>query len=506
MAALQLARCLNPAMIPSLNEKTAPRYWCIRIESLAVMTKAILLTAAVFFALPATAAEVNVPAAAGGADVTVYNNDLAMVRERRSFHLPAATAQLAFTGVSGRMQPETAFLDVTKGDPVKVIDQSFSFGLITPAALLAQSVGQEVSVITTNPATGKETTTRARVLSAIDGPVLDIGGKIHTSVPGRIVYDSLPPGLRPTPTLLMNVTGGANKDADAEFSYLTGGLSWHADYVVQYDADAARMDLTAWATITNTTGVEFKDARLKLVAGDVNRAAPPPRPMRMEAKSMVANAPAMADNVTEQSFDAHHLYTMGKAVTLGNQESKQLALLSGQGIVARRELIVRNEQPYIYSNVMRGQIPEIRADAEMVFKNDTAAKLGLPLPAGTIRVYGMDEQGSPQFMGESAIEHTAVGSEVRVKLGRDFDVPVIREQVTFVRASDTITVSAWKITVKNAKSKPIKVRLIEPMPESWEITRETVPHKSSNAGSMEWVLDVPAKGQTTLEYNVKSTF
>jgi hypothetical protein len=123
-----------------------------------------------------------------------------------------------------------------------------------------------------------------------------------------------------------------------------------------------------------------------------------------------------------------------------------------------------------------------------------------------MRVYGMDEQGAPQFMGESAIDHTAVGSEVRVKLGRDFDVPVIREQTTFVRASDTITVSAWKITVKNAKAKPIKVRLIEPMPESWEITRETLPHKSSNAGSVEWNLDVPAKGQTTLEYNVKSTF
>jgi hypothetical protein len=493
-------------MIPSLNEKTAPRYWCIKLESRTAMTKALVLTAAVLFAVPAAAAEVDVPAATGGADVTVYNNDLAMVRERRSFRLPAAGAQLAFTGVSGRLQPETAFLDVIKGDPVKVVDQSFSFGLITPAALLARSVGQEVSVITTNPATGKEITTRARVLSAVDGPVLDIGGTIHTSVPGRIVYDTLPPGLRPTPTLLMNVTGGANKDAEAEFSYLTGGLSWHADYVVQYDTDAARMDLTAWATITNTTGIAFKDARLRLVAGDVNRAAPPPRPLRMEAKTMAAAAPAMADNVTEQSFDAHHLYTMGKPVTLADQESKQLALLSGQGIAARRELVVRNEQPYIYSNAVRGQIPEIRADAEIVFKNDTAAKLGVPLPAGTMRVYGMDEQGAPQFMGESAIDHTAVGSEVRVKLGRDFDVPVIREQTTFVRASDTITVSAWKITVKNAKAKPIKVRLIEPMPESWEITRETLPHKSSNAGSVEWNLDVPAKGQTTLEYNVKSTF
>lgn len=448
------------------------------------------------------------PAATGGADVTVYNSDLAMVRERRTFRLPATSAQLAFTGVSGRMQPETALLDITKGDPVKIIDQAFSFGLITPENLLEKSVGQEVSILSTNPATGKDSVVRAKVLSVANGPVLDIGGKIHTTVPGRIVFDSLPAGLRPTPTLLMNVTGAANKDAEAEFSYLTGGLAWHADYVAQYDGDAGRLDLTAWATITNTTGIDFKDAKLKLVAGDVNRAAPP-RPMRVErmAKTaMAAAAPAMADGVTEQSFDANHIYSMGKPVSLANQESKQLALLNSQGISARREIIVRNEQPYIYSNAMRGQIPETRADVEMAFKNDTAAKLGVPLPAGTVRVYGLDEQGAPQFMGESAIDHTAVGSEVRVKLGRDFDVPVTREQLTFVRASDTITVSAWKITVKNAKAKPIKVRVIEPMPASWEITKESQPHKASSAVTVEWTLDVPAKGQTVLEYNVKSTF
>jgi hypothetical protein len=473
------------------------------------MLKHLSFATLLLSAAPLSAAEVNVPAAADGAEVTVYNSDLAMVRERRGFRLPAATGSLAFTDVSGRMQPETALLDVVKGGPVKITAQSFSFGLITPENLLAQSVGQEVSVVSTNSATGKDTVVRARVLSAVNGPVLDIGGKIHTTVPGRIVFDALPSGLRATPTLLMDVAGAVGKDVDATLSYLTGGLSWHADYVVQYDADAGRMDLTAWATITNTTGVDFNDARIKLVAGDINRAAPtmPPRPMRMmEAKAGVASAPAMADGVSEQSFDANHIYSMAKPATLANEESKQLALFSGNGIVARREWVVRNEQSYIYTNAVRGQIPAIRADAEVVFKNDAAAKLGVPLPAGVVRVYGLDEQGNPLFMGESAIDHTAVGSDVRVKLGRDFDVPVEREQLTFVRASDTITVSAWKVTVKNAKSKPIKVRLVEPMPESWEISRESLPHKKANAGTVEWELDVPAKGQAVLEYNVKSTF
>ena len=457
-------------------------------------------------ASPLAAAEVNVTPGTGGAEVTVYSSDLALVREHRSFRLPTASALLAFSGVSGRMYPETAVLDVVKGDPVKVAEQAFSFNLITPASLLAQSVGTEVSVLSTNPATGKEATQRARVLSASDGVVLDIGGKIHTHVPGQIVFDNLPPGLRATPTLLMRVTGAAGKDAEAEFSYLTGGLSWQADYVVQYDSDAGRMDLSAWATITNTTGVNFPDAKIKLIAGDINRVNMPPPRLSHSMEAKVAAAPALAEGVSEQTLVANHIYAMGKSTSLVDKESKQLALLGGQGIAVRRELVVRNDQPYIYSNSLRGQVQESRADVELTFKNDAAANLGVPLPAGTMRVYGLDEQGAPQFMGESAIGHAAVGTEVRVKLGRDFDVPVMREQTNFVRASDTITISVWKITLKNAKARPVKVRLIEPMPESWEITKESHPHKKSNAATVEWVLDVPAKGQVALEYNVKSQF
>jgi len=457
------------------------------------------------FALPVAAAEVNVPAAMGGAELTVYNSDLALVRERRSFQLPTAGAQLALTGVSGRMMPETALLEVVKGNPVKINEQTFSFNVISPATLLERSVGKEVTVYLPNAA-GRDVPVRARVLAA-EGPVVEIEGKVHTGFGGRIMYDSLPPGLRSTPTLFMDVVGTAGS-AEAEFSYLTGGIMWQADYVVHYDADAARMDLTGWATITNTTGVDFKEAKLKLVAGDVNRVSRPGVPMnqRFEAKAMAAQAAPMADGVNESQLESNHLYTIAKPVTLADKETKQLSLLSGDAVPVVRELVVRNNQIYLYQNLMRGQVQENRAALELAFKNDKASKLGVPLPAGTVRVYGMDDQGAAQFIGESSIDHKAAGSEVRISLGRDFDVPVTREQTTFVRASDTITVSAWKITVRNAKARPVKVRVIEPMPESWEISKESHPHKTSNAGTMEWVLDVPAKGETVLEYNVKSVF
>jgi hypothetical protein len=461
-----------------------------------------LIAVGILASSAANAAEVNVPSATVGAEVTIYNSDLAMVREQRSFNLPATSAQLAFTGVSGRMQPETALLEVIKGDPIKIIEQNFKFNVINQRVLLEHAIGKDVTVILPN-AVGVGTTMKARVLSA-DGPVFEIDGRIHTGLTGRIIFDSMPEGMRATPTLVLKVTGAPGKDSEAEFSYLTSGLTWHADYVVNYDADAARMNLTGWATILNTTGIDFNDAKLKLVAGDINRVYAP-RPMAKEMRAInIATAAPMTDGVSEGEREGAHIYNIAHAVTLSEKESKQISLLSGRGVPVLRELIFRNNQPYIYSNIMRGQNIDSRAAIELSFRNDAKAKLNVALPAGAVRIYGMDDKGASQLLGESNIGHKAAGSEVRLSVGQDFDVTSLREQLTFVHASDNINVSAWRLTVKNAKSRAIKVRIIEPMPESWEITKESHPHKDADASATEWILDLPAKGQAVLEYNVKS--
>lgn len=459
----------------------------------------------------APAATIDVPAATGNADLTVYGNNFAMVRERRQFHMAGAAAQLVLGGISRELQPETAFLQVLKGDAVTVTEQTFNFDLLSPSKLLERAVGTEVGVVTVNPATGRETTERARLLSINEGVVLEIGGKVHTNHPGRIVFDSVPPGARARPALLMNVLGKGAQDVEAELSYLTGGLSWRPDYIVQYDADAGRMSLQAWATITNTTGMDFRDARLKLVAGDVNRVTPPqpgPVPMGMKADAAMAataRAEAYVPNVTPATSLATHVYTVARATTLGAFESKQLGLLSGRGIVVRRQYTARAE-PHFFTNPMRQPFPETRARVELTFKNDAAAKLGVPLPAGVVRVYGQDSQGAPQFLGEDRIDHTAVGGDVSLSLGTDFDIGVLREQLTYARAADNISISGWRVTLTNAKSRPVTVRVIEPLPGAWEIIKESHPHTQPNAGSALWSIEVPAKGKTVLEYNVRVTF
>lgn len=489
-------------MIRPLNESQKMKLRT-RMYSLRLLTAA----AALLIALPAMAADVDVQVpAAGGADLTIYTNDLAMVRERRTFRLASSPAQLAITGVSNQLQPQTAFLSVVKGNAVKITEQSFNFDLLSPQKLLERAIGQTVTIINQNPATGADLGTRAKILSVQGGLVLDVNGKIVTGMPGRIVYDSLPAGVRSTPTLLMSVTGAPNQDVDAELGYLTGGLSWHPDYVMQYDPDAARMDLSALATITNTSGQDFRDAKIKLVAGAVKRVAPQPMPMArapMAAKAMMMDASAMANGVSEEALVGNHVYSIPKATTIAASESKQLALLNAQNAPIKRDFVVRGDQS-VYFMSIKDQPQELRADIELTFKNDSASKLGTPLPAGTVRVYSPDAQGAPQFVGEATLNHIPVGSEAVVKMGQDYDISGARIQTNYVRATESISLSNWKVTLRNAKNKPVTVRLIEPMGGTWEITKESAPHKKLDSGNAVWDIQVPAKGQVILDYSVKT--
>lgn len=467
-----------------------------------------VVPAAVPSAAPAVVpAVVDVPAATGNADLTIYNNNFAMVRERRGFKLSGASAQLVMGGVPRELQPETAFLQVLKGDAVRVTEQIFNFDVLTPSKLLERAVGGEVSVISVNPGNGREITERARVLSVAEGLVLEINGKIHTNHPGRVVFDAMPPGARARPALLMTVTGKGAQAVEAELSYLTGGLSWRPDYVAQYDSDSNRMDLLAWATVTNATATSFPNAKMKLIAGEVNRefAVPPEmRAMRMQSEMAMAIVAPPPPNVAAVSSLATYVYSIPALTNLGAFETKQLGLISVQAVPVRRQYTVRSEQ-YYFTQQMRGAPFESRAAIELAFNNDKAAKLGLPLPAGIARVYGQDAEGAPQFMGEDRIAHTAVGGEVTLNLGNDFDILVQREQLSYVRATDNITLTTWRVTVNNAKSRPVTVRVIEPMPGAWEIAKESHPRAKQDAGSAMWSLDVLAKGKTVLEYTARVT-
>jgi hypothetical protein len=453
------------------------------------------------------AQEVEIPVAARKAlEVTVYEADLALIKDRRAIRPPGAEAVFAFPGVSASLRPETALLTVLDGTPWRIDEQTFDFDLASPQTLLQRSVGHDVTIMTMNPATGRETPERARLIAVEGGPVFEIAGKIHTQVTGRIVFDKMPAGVRATPTLLITAQADAGREVLAELSYLSGGLSWRADYVADYDAESNRLDLAAWASVTNTAGVDFKDAKIKLVSGALNRATPPPMPKMMRGGPEVAMAMAAeAPGVQRQELGGYHLYDIAAPVTVAHNQTKQVALMNGSGLKAKTEYLVRGEGQFHNSQVP-GRTAPVQAEQAIAFKNDAEAGFGLPMPAGILRVYGQDGAGAAQFLGEDTVTHTPVGGEVRISVGRDFDITSEREQTSFVRASERITVVGWKITLRNAKSKPVSLRVIEPLAGAWQITRETHRHVASNADMAEWLMEVPAKGQAVLEYTARIEF
>lgn len=442
-----------------------------------------------------------------GVAVTIYNQDLALVKDRRRVELPAGQSRLAFRDVSARIQPETAILTSIGGPGVQVLEQNFDFDLLTPDKLLEKYVGRTVGLIKTHPTTGEETEEEALVLAAANGVVLRVGDRIETGRPGRIVYREVPPNLRDRPTLVMTLESPSAGARELELSYLTGGLSWEADYVGELAAADDRMDLTGWVTLTNESGTSYPSARLQLVAGDVNRVRADMEPML--ERGMVAMAAPPAPMAEEALFE-YHLYTLGRPTTIADNQSKQVSLLNAEGVAVTKELLVGGGE-HSYRSPRGGVARKLDVDAYLVLINDEASNLGMPLPAGTVRIYKRDSQGNAQFVGEDAIDHTPKNETARLKLGKSFDVTAERKQTEFKKLSgfgpwQYQFESAHELTLRNAKPEPQQVIVRERIPGDWEMLQASQPHTKVEANTAEWTLTVPPEGSTTLTYRVRVRF
>jgi len=456
--------------------------------------------------------------------VTIYNDDLALVKDRRALSLPAGRVALAFRDVSARIRPQTALLRDVDGGGLTVIEQNFDFDLLTPAKLLEKYVGREVGLVTTHPTSGERTEERARVLSASNGVVLRIGDRIETAgfdssaggqpigLGGHIVYRDIPANLRDRPTLVLSLNQPADATAGErtlELSYLTGGLSWQADYVGELAPDQDQLDLTGWVTLENQSGTSYRNARLQLVAGEVNQVPEQmPQMMRMAdaPRSMAEAAPAMA----EEALFEYHLYTLGFPTTIADNQSKQVSLLSAAGVTVGKELLISGSQAGFRQP--RGALTDkLDVQVYLTLVNAESANLGMPLPEGVMRIYQRDADGNLQFIGEDSIEHTPKNETLRLLLGNAFDLTAEKKQTDFQKRSGTGPwqyefESAYEIEVRNAKSEPQTVTLREPIPGDWTILSESAPHVKANASTAEWRLEVPAEGERVLTYRTRVRF
>jgi hypothetical protein len=437
--------------------------------------------------------------------VTIYNDNLALVKDQRKVQLQRGTLSLAFRDVSARMRPETAQLrSLTAPGQLSVLEQNFDFDLLTPQKLLEKYVGQAVTVVRTNPATGAETSETATVLAANSGVVLQIGQRIETGIPGRLVFGQVPPNLRDRPTLVMALDNRGSPQQSLELSYLTAGLGWRADYVVELNAADDQIDMSGWVTLTNTSGAAYRNARLQLVAGDVNQVTPD-RGNLERVKTMAAPMMAKAEQrMAEESLFEYHLYTLDRPTTLAENQTKQVSLLSASGVPARKELVLRGND-YYYQGAAGDLGQKIKVGVFVEFDNRESARLGLPLPKGVVRVYKKDQAGNAQFIGEDRIDHTPKNEKVRLKLGEAFDVTADKKQTDFKKLSGTrkydyVFESAYELVLKNAKNEAVTVTVQEPVPGDWQILSESQPHAKADANTAVWRVKVPAQGSTVLTY------
>ncbi len=451
--------------------------------------------------------------------VTIYNQDLALVKDQRQVTLPAGRVALAFRDVSARIRPQTALLrglDAEAGAGPRVIEQNFDFDLLTPAKLLEKYVGRQVGLISTHPTTGEETEEQATVLAASDGVVLRIGERIETGwlgngrradgpggLPWRIVYRDIPSNLRDRPTLVMTLDNERAGPQQLELSYLTGGLTWQADYVGELSADEDRLDLTGWVTLENRSGTTYREARLQLVAGAVNVVSTPRFRSGAERERVMAAAAPMA----EESLFEYHLYTLAEPTTIADNQTKQVALLSATDAAVRKQLLIQDDEDG-YRNPRGELAQDIDVEVLLELTNDEASNLGMPLPEGVVRIYKRDSGGNAQFVGEDRIEHTPKNETLRLRLGKAFDVTAKKKQTLFQKLSGSGPwqyqfESAFEIRVRNAKDEPVRVTVQERIPGDWKMLQESRPHVKGNANTAIWELDVPAEGETVLTYRVR---
>ena len=430
--------------------------------------------------------------------VTVYNDDLALVKERRRVDLPAGLTRLSLREVAAQMRPETALLSAVSGQPLGLVEQNFDFDLLTPQKLLEKYVGREVTVIRPHPTNDSERRERATVLAAGQGTVLRFADRIETGVPGRLAFDSVPANLRERPTLSILLEAAGGRQA-VELSYLTGGLSWKADYVANLSTDGKSLDLNGWVTLTNRSGAGFDNSTLQLVAGTVNRVRSQAG-MLGDAVPMAAMARKVAAPQQEALMD-YHLYSFERPTSIADNQTKQLALLSASAVPVRREYLLAGSDWYYRERY--AQIGQKLKPAVFLEFGNKGGQLGKPLPAGIVRVYARDSKGAAQFVGEDRIEHTAKNEKLRLRLGEAFDITAERKQTNYRKIADNVVETAYRIDLRNAKDEAVTVKVQEPLPGDWEMVQESQKHTKESARVATWNVELAAGSAATLEYTVR---
>jgi hypothetical protein len=440
--------------------------------------------------------------------VTVYNSDIALVRDVRNLDLARGTSDLRFMDIAATVNPATVhFRSVTEPASLSVLEQNYEYDLLEPEKLLHKYVGRDVTLVRMRQEDGstREEEVKARLLSYNGAPVWQIGSEIVTGLHAdHIRFPQLPDSLYSRPTLIWTLENSGAARHRVEASYLAGKLSWNADYVLRVTRDDKAGDLDGWVTLTNGSGTAFRNAKLQLVAGDLNRVRQVLSKMMVdESRAERAVAPAP---MAQESFSDYHLYTLNRKTTINNSQTKQVSMLEGTGVPVIKRYVV-DGQAFYYRNAQHPGAP-IKDVVQVYyqFRNEQGHGLGMPMPAGVVRVYQEDSKGGVQFVGEDRIDHTPKDETLNLKIGNAFDVVCERKQTDFEKISSGVYEIEYEITLRNHKTTPIAVDVNEPVGGTWRMLRSTYEWTKTDAWAAQFKVPVASDGTATLKYRVRVTY
>ena len=433
-------------------------------------------------------------------EVTVYNSNLGLIKDTRKVSLPVEKGELRFMDVAAYIMPVTVHAkSLNHPDDFSVLEQNYEYDLMNESKLLDKYVGRNIKILNINQFQDRKEILDATLLSNNNGQIYKINDEIYLGYPGTKILPQIPESLIAKPTLTWLYDNSSQDSHLLEVSYLTGNFNWNADYVVVLNQSDTQADVSGWVTIDNKSGATYKNASLKLVAGQINRAEQRYDNMAFEGKAMRS---AAAPQFAEQSFFEYHIYDLQRKTTIKDNQTKQISLLEASGVAAEKEFLVYG-QNYYYTGHYRDQNPKQPVNVYIKFRNTRENHLGMPLPAGVMRLYKEDADKKLQFIGEDRVEHTPKDEEVKLKIGEAFDVVAERVQTDFKQLSNQLYETAWEITLRNHKDSDIKVGIIEPLIGNWTIVEESHPSTKVDAFTARFDVDVSKDKEVKVKYRVR---
>ncbi|GAB4485526.1 MAG: DUF4139 domain-containing protein [Thermodesulfovibrionales bacterium] len=463
----------------------------------------LLLSAAVLGAAEKTEPLVSTLDDQTGVSLTIYNVNIGLVKEQRTLGLPRGMREVRFMDVAAQIIPTSVQIrSLSDPQSLFVLEQNYEYDLLNPQKLLDKYVGRDVRLYQKNPYTEREEVVTATLLSNNGGPVFKINDEITYGHPGRIIFPGVPENLIAKPTLVWLLENRLAAGQKVEASYLTSSINWRADYVMTLNEKDDRADLSGWVTIDNRSGTTYRNARLKLVAGDVNRVKEEYESHMRKLAYAEAKPAAMPDQFHEEAFFEYHIYTLQRPSTIKDSQTKQISLVSADSIAVKKELVFRGSQHY-YQGRYPDPFANLKVGVYVEIKNRKEDNLGMPLPKGTVRVYKHDSEGSLQFVGEDTIDHTPKDEKIRIKLGEAFDVVATRRQTDWKKiASDTYEAS-FEISLRNHKQEDVVVKVMEPIPGDWTMLSSSHEYTKAAAFTAEFLVPVQKDKEAKLTYRVR---